>query len=287
MSKYEKFEVVTLCRNTLRNADYNPRVISGQARARLRKGIEELGVVQPIVWNETTGNIVGGHQRLSILDDLEGCDDYNIQVSRITVSPSVEKRLNVILNNDSAMGHWDESKLVALIQSQQEEAADFAFDDLGFSANEADYYTKLMQDNEVENRAIIEAMSDAIDYEEDIHARSREGEHERHQVKLEKKQAFEQRIDSLLTVQDPSQWKLKTEEERKAYDESREGFRNETFEYVFIKIVFDSLESKKEWLDSHDMPMTDTIHEKDLRKETPDEKHDSADESNNNDDVEA
>ena len=50
-------------------AKYNPRTITDEARARLEASIEKFGLVQPIVWNRRSGNVVGGHQRLAVLQE--------------------------------------------------------------------------------------------------------------------------------------------------------------------------------------------------------------------------
>lgn len=59
------------------------------------------------MWNRRTGNLVGGHQRLSLLDELEGTDDYRLTVSRIDVDDAQERALNVVLNNPEAQGNYD------------------------------------------------------------------------------------------------------------------------------------------------------------------------------------
>ena len=54
-------------------ADYNPRVALTPDMPefeRLKNSIETFGNVEPIVWNERTGHIVGGHQRLAVLQHL-------------------------------------------------------------------------------------------------------------------------------------------------------------------------------------------------------------------------
>ena len=37
---------------------------------KLKRSIEEFGYVEPVIWNQKTGNVVGGHQRLKVLLDL-------------------------------------------------------------------------------------------------------------------------------------------------------------------------------------------------------------------------
>ncbi len=50
-------------------AEYSPRTISDRARAGLAASIARFGLVAPIVWNERTGNVVSGAQRLAILSE--------------------------------------------------------------------------------------------------------------------------------------------------------------------------------------------------------------------------
>ncbi|HEM2236593.1 TPA: ParB N-terminal domain-containing protein, partial [Listeria monocytogenes] len=51
-------------------AAYNPRIdlMPGDLEyEKLKKSIEEFGYIDPLIWNERTGNLVGGHQRYKIL----------------------------------------------------------------------------------------------------------------------------------------------------------------------------------------------------------------------------
>lgn len=128
MSKYEKFTPRVICRALIANAPYNPRMISDEARGRLKKKIKKSGLVEPLIWNESTGNLVGGHQRLSILDELEGRVDYDVTVAAVRLDPKEEKALNVFLNNQAAMGHWDEARLEEIITELKEDG----IENLGF-----------------------------------------------------------------------------------------------------------------------------------------------------------
>ena len=56
--------------SAIKPAQYNPRKDlkpGDQAYEKLKRSMTEFGYVEPIVWNEETGNIVGGHQRYKIL----------------------------------------------------------------------------------------------------------------------------------------------------------------------------------------------------------------------------
>ena len=54
----------------LKAAEYNPRkdLKPGDPEfEKLKRSLEQFGYVEPVIWNKTTGNVVGGHQRLKVL----------------------------------------------------------------------------------------------------------------------------------------------------------------------------------------------------------------------------
>lgn len=105
-TSHQKFEYREIPRAHIKNAPYNPRTINDYQRANLRKSLQDFGMVEPFVWNERTGNLVGGHQRLSIMDDLEGGSEYSVGVAVVKLGDKAERRLNVILNNRAAQGDF-------------------------------------------------------------------------------------------------------------------------------------------------------------------------------------
>jgi hypothetical protein len=115
-------------RRELKGAPYNPRVLDDNAKRKLKAGLERHGMVSPITWNARTGNIVGGHQRLTQLDDLAGSDDYEITVARIDVDDGREKEINILLNNAHAMGDWDMEALSNLVKDPAIVLAGTGFD---------------------------------------------------------------------------------------------------------------------------------------------------------------
>jgi hypothetical protein len=84
----------------LRPADYNPRKIDADSLAGLGKSVSRFGLVQPVVFNVRTGNVVGGHQRLKVVTDDE------IDVAQIDVSSTDEKALNIALNSPKISGEF-------------------------------------------------------------------------------------------------------------------------------------------------------------------------------------
>jgi len=92
--------------------DWNPRSITDEELKRLEESMNKFGYVVPIVWNEKSGNIVGGHQRFKILQNkLKPSDPVEVIV--VNLEDSREKALNLALNKIS--GNWDEPKLVEIL----------------------------------------------------------------------------------------------------------------------------------------------------------------------------
>lgn len=108
-------EVRVLPIEQLRPARYNPRKVlkpTDAAYCRLRTSLEEFGLVEPLVWNDPTGRVVGGHARLRILKELGYAE---VPVSVVRLDAAKEKALNVVLNNHEAQGRYDPAKLEALL----------------------------------------------------------------------------------------------------------------------------------------------------------------------------
>ena len=129
MSKYEKYEIQTISRKDIKKAEYNPRIMDKDNSKRLQSGIEDVGLVAPLVWNKRTGNLVGGHQRLTVLDRLEKTKDYELDVAVIDVDEKTEKKINVQLNNPSMQGDFDFDMLGELALEFDGGLADFGFSD--------------------------------------------------------------------------------------------------------------------------------------------------------------
>ena len=104
-------------RSKINFAGYNPRKITPEARAKLETNLKSLGLMGGIVWNDTTGNLVSGHQRLSIMDKQNGYKkddantDYDVWVTCVSLTEKQEKEQNIFFNNQSAMGFFDDDKL--------------------------------------------------------------------------------------------------------------------------------------------------------------------------------
>jgi hypothetical protein len=122
--------MVNVMRSDIQEAEYNPRKISPEAQRRLRRSLKKHKLVEPLVWNKRTGRLVGGHQRLHILDAATQEADYQLTVAAIDVDDEEEKKINVLLNQEAAMGEWDTDLLRSLMDGVQ------APEEFGFDAAE-------------------------------------------------------------------------------------------------------------------------------------------------------
>ena len=130
LSKYIKSESVELNRSAIHFADYNPRKLSEESRKTLKRGIKKFGLVGGIVVNKRTGlTVVSGHQRLTVMDELQKFpeNDYRIRVDVIDVDEKQEKELNILMNNPNAQGQWDYDALARLVP-------DIDYQDAGLTA---------------------------------------------------------------------------------------------------------------------------------------------------------
>ncbi len=115
-------------------AEYNPRkdLKPGDPEyEKLKRSIEQFGYVEPVIWNKTTGHVVGGHQRLKVLLNM-GITDVECVI--VEMDEEKEKALNIALNKIS--GEWDKDKLALVIADLQ--GADFDVSLTGFDPAELD-----------------------------------------------------------------------------------------------------------------------------------------------------
>ena len=119
--KVKQAQSITIQRSQINFASYNPRRLSDTAKKKLKANLKRIGLAGGIVWNETTGNLVSGHQRLSIIDEIEKYNpdthenDYPIRVEVLQLSDKEEKEQNIFFNSTTAQWEFDNDLLAALI----------------------------------------------------------------------------------------------------------------------------------------------------------------------------
>lgn len=117
-NKYFASEIVELKRSQIHPADYNPRKISNEGKAALKRSIKNFGVLGGIVVNRRTNyTIVSGHQKVYILDILNDYpeNDYPLRVEVVDYDEKKEKEANCALNSPNVGGEYDYDKLRELI----------------------------------------------------------------------------------------------------------------------------------------------------------------------------
>lgn len=94
---------------------YNPRKISAEDMASLRRSIREFSLVQPIVLQMPGNRIIAGHQRrdAAIAEGLA-----KVPVTRLRISDAKAKAMNLALNRIS--GEWDDEKLAGLLRDLED-----------------------------------------------------------------------------------------------------------------------------------------------------------------------
>ena len=137
----------------LNPAPYNPRKITKDALANLRKSLAEFGDLSGVVFNRRTKRLVGGHQRLKVLDpkapitkterkDKQGtvaAGHIETIYGRLTYREvdwpeTKEKAANISANQNR--GRWDEPMLAGLFENLRIDGIDVGL--TGFTTDEID-----------------------------------------------------------------------------------------------------------------------------------------------------
>jgi hypothetical protein len=148
------FEYKEISRAEIKSAPYNPRRISDKNRKNLKKSLTRFGMVESIILNKRTGNLVGGHQRLGVLDEKNKTEQYIVGVNVIDIDEKEEKALNIALNNKNLQGEYD-----ALLLGEMKTDIDLKED--GFFDNK-DIEIMFGFDDEVTKDLIDDTFSDAM-----------------------------------------------------------------------------------------------------------------------------
>jgi ParB-like chromosome segregation protein Spo0J len=140
MAKIEqRFTMAEMKRSEIAIAGYNPRKIEEEPRKGLKKELKRHGLVEPPIVNKRTGNLVSGHQRLSIMDEERKGEDYPLMVAVIDVDLKTEKEINIAINNGSIQGDYDPELLRPLLLEIDPV-------DVGFSVNDLNVFDIEMLD---------------------------------------------------------------------------------------------------------------------------------------------
>lgn len=142
--------IEVVMRSEIHPAAYNPRRIAGENRRCLKNSLKDFGVLGGIIVNRRTGmTIVGGHQKVDILDQINGYPekDYRLRVELIDVDERTEKTINVALNNPNNQGTWDLDAMARLVPDIDYKSAGLGDADLSLFG--LDYLMQTAGENEI------------------------------------------------------------------------------------------------------------------------------------------
>lgn len=131
-----KFQVREIPRSMIAPAKYNPRIMPPHILEKLKAKLAEVGLLEPLVWNERTGRLVAGHQRLKALDELAHGKDYLVPVAVVDLDEQTEQEMVIFMNNPEAQGGWDWDMLHQLLAGELEVRVDW--ERAGFEAATAE-----------------------------------------------------------------------------------------------------------------------------------------------------
>jgi ParB-like chromosome segregation protein Spo0J len=112
-------------------APYNPRRISAEAATGLGVSMSRFGDLSGIVWNEQTGHLVAGHQRLAELRKMGATFDdgavvangLRFQVRVVSLTLEEEQAANLAANNPAIAGEFTDDVAGILAAVQEADAA--------------------------------------------------------------------------------------------------------------------------------------------------------------------
>ena len=237
LSKYIRTESVELSRSLVHFADYNPRTLDDEAKKSLKRGIKKFGLVGGVTVNKRTGyTVVSGHQRLTVMDELQKYDpvtkegDYKVRVDVVDIDEKMEKELNILLNNPNAQGRWDYEKLAQLIPDIDYKDAGLTDADLNMIG--VDYLLQTEEENNIAD-ALEDLMSPIIE--------------EREEAKAERaaERAMQKEIDREAKVQHMKDVKQQVKESAMAKAEEMDAY---------VMLSFSSWSAKAEFCERFGYP---------------------------------
>lgn len=106
----------------------NPRLITAQQREMLKKSLDEFGDLSGVVFNRRTQRLVGGHQRVSVLNGLR---NGRLQIVNRYDEPTAQGTvLEGLIEHDGERFSyrevdWDEDKAVAAMIAANQQGGEF------------------------------------------------------------------------------------------------------------------------------------------------------------------
>lgn len=138
-------ETVTIKRSQINLNPINPKRHTDEQIKLQKKNLKKVGFLGGIVWNETTGNLVDGHRRITALDAInkyDGTNDYDIKVEMVKFDEKTEKEQLTYM----ALGN---SKADYNLVAEYVDTIDY--ENVGISPEEYNEILKLKPSDAIEN----------------------------------------------------------------------------------------------------------------------------------------
>jgi hypothetical protein len=96
--KYKQSVTEFIKRSAVNFAPYNPKNHTKENIDEIKRNIKRVGFLGGVIWNKTTGNLIDGHKRVTVLDIINnytGNNDYDLKVEVVEFDIKTEKEQNV------------------------------------------------------------------------------------------------------------------------------------------------------------------------------------------------
>lgn len=240
LNKYFKSQTQELNRSQIHLSDYNPRTITKEGKNALKKSIKLYGIVGGIVVNKRTNyTIVGGHQKITILDELNNfpTNDYTIRAEVVDIDEKTEKQLNITLNNPNVGGEWDYDALRKIIPDI--DYKDAGLTDADLSMIGVDFLFQTEKENNI-NDELNDMMADVNE------------EHQQELQQRKEQRALENAANELLDRQE----RIAKVKEVKAQVKAEAEEKAAQME-AYIMLSFNTFEAKAEFCQKYGYDPTD------------------------------
>jgi hypothetical protein len=200
----QKFDAREIHRSLIKEAPYNPRDIEESNEKRLFNNLENKGLLDTLVWNEQTGNLVSGHRRLKKLDKYamrhQKSLDYTLTVAVVSLSLKEEIEQNIFFNNQKAQGFFDDDKMLDIFKGTSLPKIDF--EDAGFDLDDIKLFgiEEDLTNNPVGNVDSLIEEFEAIKQDKKDNVSDEEYAQRKAQVKAIKQNTTKNEIDTYVTI---------------------------------------------------------------------------------------
>lgn len=200
----QDYTVSNIHRSKINEAAYNPRQMPEQHYKDLKRSLKKIKLRETLVWNQQTGNLVSGHQRLRVLDEewKRKYDNLNYSLTCVVVDiPQKEEiELNIAFNNPRLMGSYDISKMNEILSSENMPDLDFAV--AGIKDEDLEIFGIDLDLENAENEDVESAISDFEQVKEQKKEETppEEKENRKQAVKAQKKESKKNEVDTFVTL---------------------------------------------------------------------------------------